>query len=192
MIARSHSKWSTVADACTERHGIETPVVGLDLSDRAAVDQVADVTRALDVGLLVACAGFGTSGPLIDADLEPDMIDVNCTAVLALSHIFAKRFVRQGRGGMILMSSLFAFQGVPRAAHYAATKAYVQTLAEGLRLGPMASMCSPARPGRSRAGSRRTPICRWAWRKSPTRSPNRSSTRWAGGDDRAGMAVKSP
>jgi short-subunit dehydrogenase len=32
------------------------------------------------------------------------------------------------------MSSIVAFQGVPRAAHYAATKAYVQTLAEGLRV----------------------------------------------------------
>jgi hypothetical protein len=30
------------------------------------------------------------------------------------------------------MSSLVGFQGVPRAAHYAATKAYVQSLAEGL------------------------------------------------------------
>lgn len=32
------------------------------------------------------------------------------------------------------MSSLLAFQGVPRAANYAATKAYVQSLAEGLRV----------------------------------------------------------
>jgi short-subunit dehydrogenase len=33
----------------------------------------------------------------------------------------------------VLLSSLVAFQGVPRAANYAATKAYIQTLAEGLR-----------------------------------------------------------
>ena len=32
------------------------------------------------------------------------------------------------------MSSIVAFQGVPRAANYAATKAYIQTLAEGLRV----------------------------------------------------------
>jgi short-subunit dehydrogenase len=31
------------------------------------------------------------------------------------------------------MSSLLAFQGVPKAACYAATKAFVQTFAEGLR-----------------------------------------------------------
>ena len=34
----------------------------------------------------------------------------------------------------MLLSSLVALQGTPGAAHYAATKAYVQTLAEGLRV----------------------------------------------------------
>jgi hypothetical protein len=33
---------------------------------------------------------------------------------------------------MVLMSSIVGFQGMPFAAHYAATKAYVQTLAEAL------------------------------------------------------------
>jgi short-subunit dehydrogenase len=33
-----------------------------------------------------------------------------------------------------MLSSIVAFQGVPGSAHYAATKAYVQTLAEGLHL----------------------------------------------------------
>ena len=60
------------------------------------------------------------------------MVDVNCRAVLALTQPFARRFAEQRRGGIVLMSSLLAFQGVARAANYAATKAYVQTLAEGL------------------------------------------------------------
>lgn len=32
------------------------------------------------------------------------------------------------------MSSMVAFQGTPYSAHYAATKAYVQTLAEGIAM----------------------------------------------------------
>jgi short-subunit dehydrogenase len=59
------------------------------------------------------------------------MIDVNCLAVAALAHHFGNRFAKAGRGGLVLMSSLLAFQGVPGAANYAATKAYVQSLAEG-------------------------------------------------------------
>lgn len=61
------------------------------------------------------------------------MIDVNCRAVVQISHAMAKRFVRRGSGGMVLMSSLLAFQGVAQSANYAATKAFIQTFAEGLR-----------------------------------------------------------
>ena len=62
------------------------------------------------------------------------MLDVNCRAVVQLAHHFGGRFAEQRRGGLVLMSSLLAFQGVPLAAHYAATKAFIQTLAEGLRV----------------------------------------------------------
>src|SRR5205823_9088379 len=93
-------------------------------------------TSDLDVGLLVAAAGFGTSGAFIDSPLEEElgMFDVNCRAVTTLAHHFGNRFAKARRGGMVLMSSLLAFQGVPGFANYAATKAYVQSLAEGLRL----------------------------------------------------------
>ncbi|MEL6341026.1 MAG: SDR family NAD(P)-dependent oxidoreductase, partial [Myxococcota bacterium] len=63
-----------------------------------------------------------------------DMLNVNCGAALTLTHYCARRFVEQRRGGIVLLSSIVAFQGVPRAAHYAATKAYIQSLAEGLRV----------------------------------------------------------
>ena len=40
----------------------------------------------------------------------------------------------RGSGGIVLMSSIVSFQGTPWSAHYSATKAYVQVLAEGLRV----------------------------------------------------------
>jgi short-subunit dehydrogenase len=52
--------------------------------------------------------------------------------VLALVHHLGNRMARRGRGGIVLFSLLVAFQGVPNAASYAATKAYVQSLAEGI------------------------------------------------------------
>lgn len=51
---------------------------------------------------------------------------------MCLTHHFAERFARRGSGGIILFGSLLGFQGVPRAAHYSATKAYIQSFAEGL------------------------------------------------------------
>jgi short-subunit dehydrogenase len=86
------------------------------------------------VGLLVASAGFGSSGPFLDADLavETEMLMVNGRAVLQAAHHFGRRFRQRGRGGLVLLSSIVGFQGMPYGAHYAATKAYVQTLAEAL------------------------------------------------------------
>ena len=139
LVARRAAALEELAGQLVKR-GVEARVLAADLGSDAGIRRVQDGTADLSVGLLVAAAGFGTSGNFLRGDLEEElaMIDVNCRAVAALSHHFGRRFEGQGRGGLVLLSSLLAFQGVPRAANYAATKAYVQTLAEGLRaeLGP--------------------------------------------------------
>ncbi len=136
LVARREPLLRQLAAELQGNHGVSCRVVPADLADLEAVRRLADITGDLDVGLLVAAAGFGTSGPLLDAelDVETAMAGLNCTSVLAQAWHFGPRFARRGRGGMVFMSSLLAFHGTPRAAHYAATKAYVQTLAEGLRV----------------------------------------------------------
>ena len=61
------------------------------------------------------------------------MLHVNGRAAVKMTHHFAKKFAAQKRGGIILFGSLVGFQGTPYAAHYAATKAYMQVLGEGLK-----------------------------------------------------------
>jgi len=136
LVARRREVLEALAADLARQHRIEARALALDLGQRTAVSTLVSATEDLDVGLLAAVAGFGTSGGFVDGllDRELDMVDVNCRAVVELSHHFAGRFVAQRRGGLILMSSLLAFQGVPRAATYAATKAFIQTFAEGLRL----------------------------------------------------------
>jgi len=136
LVARRAALLEALGAALSQKHGVEVRTVAADLGKPAGLQELILHTAQLDVGLLVACAGFGTSGQFLDAPLENEleMLDVNCRAVVVLSHHFGARFRTRKRGGLILMSSLLAFQGVPRAAHYAATKAFVQSLAEGLRL----------------------------------------------------------
>ncbi len=136
LVARRRAALDSLAAELRTAHGVQCRVLAADLSDLAATGVLADATADLDVGLLVAAAGFGTSGPLLDAALadEAGMADLNCRAVMAQAWHFGRRFASRRRGGVVFMSSLLAFQGTPRAAHYAATKAYVQTLAEGLRV----------------------------------------------------------
>ena len=134
LVARRAPILAQVARTLQAADGIEARVLAADLASPSEVERIDLKTRDLDVGLLFAAAGFGTSGPFVDnavAD-ELEMVDVNCRALVQSAHAFAKRFAARGRGGIVLMSSLVAFQGVPRAATYAATKAFVQTFAEGL------------------------------------------------------------
>lgn len=134
LVARRGDVLQDLARDLTHRFQTPCQVVACDLSQTTSIAQVAAATQFLDVGMLVAAAGFGTSGPFLDNDLDAEraMVEVNCRAVMELVHLFGARMRVRGSGGIVLMSSLVAFQGVPRASHYAATKAYVQGLAEGL------------------------------------------------------------
>lgn len=151
LVARRRAVLEQFAADLNARYGTEARVVDADLVQPAGVEALIAATAALEVGLLVACAGFGLAGRFIDSavDQEAAMVDVNCRAVLALSHHFSRRFVAQRRGGLVLMSSLLAFQGVPLSANYAATKAYIQSLAEGLyhELAPLGVDVLASAPG---------------------------------------------
>src|SRR6478672_3334318 len=136
LVARQGERLRALAEELTRAFGVQTRVIVADLSTDSGVASVPAGTVDLDVGLLVAAAGFGTSGPFLDADerAECEMLDVNCRAVLLHSLAFGRRFASRGRGGIVLMASLVGWQGVPFSAHYAATKAYVQSLAEALHV----------------------------------------------------------
>jgi short-subunit dehydrogenase len=136
LVARRREKLESLARTLTQEHAVQCQVVGADLATAEGLAAVLEATSDLDMGLAVCAAGFGTTGPFLDGDLdnELDMLQLNCGATTALSWHFGKQIAAREKGGLILMSSIVAFQGAPRSAHYAATKAYVQTLAEGLSL----------------------------------------------------------
>ena len=112
------------------------PVKG-DLSRTEDTHYLIAETSHLDIGMVILNAGFGTSGTFIASDIaqEINMLDLNCKSVLMLAHHFSNRMKTQPKkGAIVLLSSIVAFQGVPNAANYAATKAYVQSLGEGLAI----------------------------------------------------------
>lgn len=153
---RNQEQLNALSADCASKYGVNVKTVVADVSDLSAVDQIIEATKNADIGLLVASAGFGTSGTFLNSSLheEINMLRVNCEAVLALTHHFSQQFAAKKRGGTILMSSLVAFQGVPYSANYAATKAYIQSLAEGLsiELKPLGVDVLAAAPGPVESG----------------------------------------
>ncbi len=134
LVARRADILSELAVSLQQRFGVQTLVVAADLRDTEDVQRVLQESDTLDIGLFVAAAGFGTSGKFLDSAIKPelDMLAVNCSAVLQMTHAVAARLRARKRGGIVLFGSVVGFSGVPGTAHYAATKAWVQSFGEGL------------------------------------------------------------
>ncbi len=134
LVARREELLVKLAEELTSKFRIDVRIQPTDLSSKSSSLELLQNTDDLEVGLLVASAGFGSSGPLLLADkqIEADLIEVNCAAVLQQCQHFGSRMASRHRGGLILLSSVLGFQGAPYSANYAASKAYIQSLAEGL------------------------------------------------------------
>lgn len=136
LCARNIERLQTTESQIRKRYNVEIKLVSADMSEQADIDLLIKEVHNLDIGLVILSAGYGTSGLFVHSSIhrEINMIRVNCESVLTLSHYFAQRMSAKGKGGIILLSSIVAFQGVPNAAHYAATKAYIQSLGEALAI----------------------------------------------------------
>ncbi len=112
----------------------ESKCLALDLGTPEAAEHIAEFARELDVGLVVYNAALSPIGPFLEQPLADNLraIDVNVRTPTALLHHFAPRLVKRGRGGLVLLSSLTAFQGSPYVSTYGATKSFNLSLAEGL------------------------------------------------------------
>lgn len=136
LVARSADKLAALSDELRNKHKIDAQFVALDLTEHDAPEKLFDETarRALEVETLVNNAGFGSMGDFTKFDIERDrqMIELNVTALVALTHLYLPP-MRARRGGAIInVASTAAFQPVPYMATYAATKAFVLSFSEAL------------------------------------------------------------
>jgi short-subunit dehydrogenase len=156
LVARRAGELDALRAELESTWQVEAVSVPLDLTAQGAASSVAEIATGRDVGLLVNAAGFGLGGTMLNHALEDElaMVDLNCRASFELTYLFARRFVARGGGGIILFSSIVAFQGVPRSANYAATKAYIQSLGEALadELAPHKIDVLVTQPGPTESG----------------------------------------
>jgi uncharacterized protein len=127
LVARSAARLNKLAK---EVGGAQ--VVAADLSTS---DGVAAVTAAVpDVEILVNNAGVGDFGPFAETDpAKTDrMIQLNVTALTALTRQYLPAMLRNGHGRVLNVASTASFQPGPLMAVYYATKAYVLSFSEAL------------------------------------------------------------
>jgi len=134
LVARRAELLQSLASNLSTKYNAETKIIPLDLSAADAVEQIAENTKDVEVGLLVYNAAFSAIGPFLERPIEDHLKEINTNAFtpLKLIYLFAECMLARGRGGIVLMSSLSAFQGSAYISTYAATKAFNIVLAEGL------------------------------------------------------------
>jgi short-subunit dehydrogenase len=134
LVARRKDRLEALAAELSRAHGTTNIVVALDLLAPGAVDDLWQRVAGLDVGIVVANAGFYFAGPLVANSLadELDVLTLHGAVPLQLAHRFGRDFAQRHRGAIILVSSSIAASPVPFEANYAAVKAYVLSLGQAL------------------------------------------------------------
>jgi short-subunit dehydrogenase len=136
LTARREERLNVVAAHARELGAARVEIVALDLGRRGTPAEIHARLEAqrIAVDYLVNNAGFGTAGRFETLELERELgeIDLNVTALVALTRLFLPAMVARGHGTIINVASTAAFQAVPFMSTYAATKAFVLSFTEGL------------------------------------------------------------
>lgn len=136
ITARRKDRLDTLAERLKREHKIVVEVIAADLADSRAAGQIRAFTdsKRIEIELLVNNAGFGSYGSFHRTDLarQLEMVQVNCSAVVRLTHLYLGEMVARRHGDILIVASVAGFQAVPYVSTYAATKAFDLYFAEGI------------------------------------------------------------
>ncbi len=136
LVARSQDKLDRLAKQLQEKTSIDVEVIVQDLTEPQAGQKVYDWVqdKGLSVDCLINNAGFGDYGPFAERDLSKqlEMIQLNVTVLVELTHLFLSPMQQQRQGSIINVASIAGFQALPYLSTYSATKAFVLSFTEAL------------------------------------------------------------
>jgi uncharacterized protein len=136
LVARRTERLQKLAAGLSAKHGVKAEVFTADLVRPEAPAELYAFTaeKGIEVELLVNNAGFGHYGYTheIPESRLRDMIQLNCSAVMHLTHLYLPGMVERRHGDIMIVSSMAGFHAVPFISTYSATKAFDLIFAEGI------------------------------------------------------------
>jgi short-subunit dehydrogenase len=136
LVARRAEALQALAADLARQYKIDATAIAIDLTQPDAPTRiVAELSRGGTlIDIVVNNAGFGLQGAVAALPLQRqlEMIQVNVTALTALTRLFLPGMLERNRGGALSVASTAAFQPGPLMAVYYATKAYVESFTEAL------------------------------------------------------------
>jgi uncharacterized protein len=142
LVGRRVERLSALASSLrSSRSDLQIDTIAADLSQSSERERLAAVIirGEIPINFLVNNAGLGDLGTFDDADwsrLEP-VLGVNVVALTHMTHLLLPMLraqASQSPSGILNVSSVAGFYPLPEMAVYAATKAYVTSFSEALRM----------------------------------------------------------
>ena len=138
LTARRIDRLQTLAHELKTAYGTECVIIAADLAkpDGAATLFAETEKQGLVVDLLINNAGFGKYGQFWEQPIGTyaDMIQLNITALMMLSHLYLAGMRARKKGGIINVASVAGFPPAPNFSVYAATKAFVVSFSQALAM----------------------------------------------------------
>lgn len=139
LVARRERLLNQIADSVRASFPkVAVAVVAADLDKPAERGQLVEslANTGFTPDLLVNNAGLGDLGEFADSEWSrvEAMLRLNIEALTHLTHALVPGMIRRGGGAVINVSSLACLIPIPDFAVYAATKAYVSSFSEALRI----------------------------------------------------------
>ncbi len=138
LIARSEDKLRALADELTSQYGCEVQVLPCDLADTAARAALLQELSGLksEWMMLINNAGLGDYGEFATSEPERNrrMIEVNMTALVEITRAMMPAMLLAQHAYVLNVASLAADLAIPDFAMYAASKAFVASFSEALRI----------------------------------------------------------
>ena len=135
LVARRADRLEDLAAELRASTGVTVEVVPADLGVPGAASALYDeiARRGIRITSLVNNAGFGTHGPfdLAEPERMVQEIQLNVGTLVELSRLFMPQLL-EGRGALVTVASIAAYQPTPGMAVYGATKAFVLHFSEAL------------------------------------------------------------
>lgn len=136
IVARRQNLLDSLKTKLMAEYKVEVLALQADFYQKNAAKHIEEITSELDIGLVIPNAGAEMVGEFVDADVNENtaLVQLNTVVPMQIANLFGPRLKKRGRGGMLFVSSLFGYQGIPYVANYAATKAYILGLGEALNV----------------------------------------------------------
>jgi short-subunit dehydrogenase len=138
LVARNTSALEKLAAELRGNHSIRVRVLTADLARPETPSEIFDELdqENISVDVLVNNAGFGLHGTFAELPLNTqlEMVQVNVTALTHLTGLFLPGMIGRRRGGILNVGSVAGFLPGPNMTVYYATKAFVMSFSEALRV----------------------------------------------------------